>query len=378
MDPMWPAMLTNTIADLRAAANSSATLIESRRSFLRSVGTLLLALGQPAILRAATDVPVADAHSHTGMFNSQLLGPSLKAQMEEAGVMLLSWNVVADGRWTVNNSYGIQQRSVPESGAQAAYFRERLGMMQRDLAAGGLDCVRNAADIDAARAGVPHVVVAAEGAGFVEDGLETLAKAYGDGLRQLGLVHYIRNAVGDVQTAEPEHGGLTKLGVEVIALCNRLGILVDLAHSTNASVDRALATSRVPMIWSHGGITPTQYSWRRTGNLSRLLDIEHARKIAQCGGAVGLWANSSTVGGDAEGYAREIMHMASELGPEHVMFGTDMDGLQGRAALKRLLDLRRVAELLREYGADEVTVRAIAFENYARCLGSAMQARGAS
>jgi len=371
-------MLPNSARQSRSATKRSAAQFESRRRFVKTVGTLALALGHPRILRAATDFPIADAHSHSGMFSSQLLSPSLKAQMEEAGVMLLSWNIVGDGRWTLNRDYSIRQRSVPARGAQASYVRERLNMMRSDLAAIGLDCAQNAADIDAARSGVPHVVIAVEGAGFVEDGLEMLGQYYGDGLRQLELVHYIRNALGDPQTERPDHGGLTELGVEVIKSCNRLGILVDLAHSSNASIDRALETSIVPMIWSHSGITATQYSWWQTGDLSRLLNIDYAKKIARRGGAVGLWANSSTVGRDAEGYAKEIVHMVSKLGPEHVMFGTDMDGLQTHAALKRLPDLRKVADLLREFGTDDNTVRAICFDNYARCLKSAMQARSAT
>ena len=371
-------MLPNSATQMRSAIEASATQFESRRRFLKTAGTLMLALGHPSILRAATDFPIADAHSHIGMFSSQLLSQSLKAQMEQAGVMLLSWNIVGDGRWTLNKDHSIRQRSVPPSGAQANYVRERLDMMRRDLAAIGLDCARNAADIDAARSGVPHVVIAVEGAGFAEDGLAMLGQCYDDGLRQLELVHYIRNALGDVQTERPDHGGLTELGVEVVKSCNRLGMLVDLAHCSNASIDRALETSSVPMIWSHGGITDAQYPWWRTGDLSRLLNIDYAKKIAQRGGAVGLWANSSTVGRDPEGYAKEILRMASKLGPEHVMFGTDMDGLQTHAALKRLLDLRKVTDLLRGLGTDDKIVRAICFDNYARCLKSAMQARSAA
>ena len=53
-------------------------------------------------------------------------------------------------------------------------------------------------------------------------------------------MHYIRNALGDFQTERPQHGGLTELGKKVVQECNRLGILVDLAHATADAVTQAL------------------------------------------------------------------------------------------------------------------------------------------
>ena len=69
----------------------------SRRRFLKMAGAL--ALGSPSVLRAATDLPIADAHSHIGLISQRLPTRSLKAAMEESGVTLLSWNIVGDGRW---------------------------------------------------------------------------------------------------------------------------------------------------------------------------------------------------------------------------------------------------------------------------------------
>ena len=70
--------------------------------------------------------------------------------------------------------------------------------------------------------------------------------------------------------------------------------------------------------------------------------------------------------------------MIDALGPEHVMFGTDIDGMASFAAMEDLMDLRKVADVLQERGVDDKTLRAICFDNYARCLKAAMQARSAS
>jgi microsomal dipeptidase-like Zn-dependent dipeptidase len=53
------------------------------------------------------------------------------------------------------------------------------------------------------------------------------------GLVHLQLVHYRVSELGDISTEQPVHGGLTPFGREVIAACNRLGILVDVANGTD-------------------------------------------------------------------------------------------------------------------------------------------------
>jgi len=347
--------------------------VNPRREFLQRAGALGLALGFGGAARAAFDPPIADAHSHIGLHTPSMLRGSLRAQMLDAGVTLLSWNIVGDGRWTRRTSHGIKQQSVPESGAQAAYFREKLTAMRDYLAKDGLHFVETPADIDAASSGSPRVVIAVEGAGFAADGLDLIDAAYAQGLRHLQLVHYIRNGLGDFQTESPDHGGMTQLGVDTVKACNRLGILVDLAHATGPVVDKALEVSTTPIIWSHSGIATERYAWSRSANLSRLLYIDYAKKIAQRGGAVGLWSLKSSVKSSPEGYADELMRMADAIGPEHVMFGTDMDGVGKFGVMDGLGDLRSVADLLKKRGVDEKDLRAICFGNYARCLRAAMK-----
>jgi membrane dipeptidase len=247
--------------------------------------------------------------------------------------------------------------------------------MRRYLANAGLDFVQTPADIDAASAGKPHVVIALEGAGFAADGIELLDDAYAQGLRHLQLVHYIRNALGDFQTERPEHDGLTALGADVVKSCNRLGILVDLAHATNPVIDKTLEVSAAPVIWSHSAIARFQYGWQQQPSLSRLLNVDYARKIAQRGGAIGLWSLRQSVGDGPAGYASELMRMVDLVGPKHVMFGTDLDGVGKYGALDGLADLRKVVDVLRERRVDDDTLRAVCFGNYARCLKAAMDAR---
>jgi membrane dipeptidase len=346
---------------------------EARRRFLKAGGALALAFAQPRLVRAAQWVPVADSHTHIGMQAGHPLAGSLKDQMAAAGVTMIAWSIVSDRRWTERTDHGIEQKATPGPGEQGRYFRRELERMRDYLAARDLAYVRGPADIDAARAGSPRVVIAVEGAGFAADGIELIEQAYAEGLRHLQLVHYIRNALGDFQTEAPEHGGLTPLGAEVVKACNRLGILVDLAHGTRELIDRALEVSSVPPIWSHSDITAKDYDWRDRSARSRLLRTDYARKIAARGGAVGLWSLRASVHSSPAGYAAELMRMVDAIGPEHVMFGTDMDGVGRFGVMDSLGDLRKVADLLRARGMDENTLRAVCFENYARCLRAALR-----
>ena len=348
----------------------------SRRGLLLGGAAIAAATARPAWAQPtqptqAPRLPIADAHSHIGMFRPTWR--RLKDRMLESGVTLLAWAVVGDTRWTQRTRLGIEQRAAPGPGEQATYLSQRWASVRQQLASEGLDYVQVPADVDAARAGSPRVVLALEGAGMAEDGLDGLDAGWRAGLRHVQLVHYVRNGLGDIQTTPPVHGTLTELGVQVIDRCHQLGILVDLAHSSPASVERALEVARKPLIWSHSAISLVPQSWREPGNRSRLLEIGLARRIAAGGGAVGLWALRDTVHSAPSGYADEILRMIDLLGAEHVMFGSDTEGMGNGAAMAELTDLRDVADELARRGLDEATLRAVCFGNYARCLVQAMQ-----
>ena len=202
----------------------------SRRRLLLA-GASLLAAG-PAALRAQQQVPIADMHSHYGLIARKIADSGLAEEIRAQRVALVAWKLVADGRWIRATSTGIEQRSEPRPGELARYFDEVLRSMRSYVAEQKLRLVLSAADVDACVAGEPGIVLASEGADFLEGRLEGLDAAHEKGLRHLQLVHYIRTPVGDFQTVAPTHGGLSEMGRKLVEACNAKGILVDLAHST--------------------------------------------------------------------------------------------------------------------------------------------------
>ena len=298
--------------------------------------------------------------------------------MTEAGVSLLSWTVVPDAPFLRASSNGIEQgRSIASGELKASFDRQLINAIS-GLLGNGANIVKTVADLEKAANGIPHVVLTREGADFLEGSLDDLQSAYDRGIRHIQLVHYIKNPIGDLQTERPTHNGLSDFGKQLIKALNTVGILIDLAHSTGPSIDQALEVSSKPMIWSHGFITKSEQSWTSRGWMSRGLSEAYAKKIASKGGAVGLWALGPSFGGGLDNYASEIIRMIEILGADHVMFGTDQDGLPQGAVVEQLIDLRKVVDILAKRGVHDKTLRSVAYENYARCLRNAMLGRASS
>jgi membrane dipeptidase len=290
---------------------------------------------------------------------------------------LVAWSLVGDLPWMGVTPRGFKQKSVPKPGETVTWFQAELARVKAHIAEQNLKIVKGPEDVDLALKGEPHVVLSVEGASFLDDDPSQLQAAYDAGIRHIQLVHYIRNTLGDFQTEKPQHGGLSDQGKKVVQECNRLGILVDLAHSTPDAVTQALAVSKVPMVWSHSSVTRTRKpQWMMSVTQARQLSLEGAKAIAAKGGVVGLWALRSDVGHTPEAYADRLSEMADWLGEDHAAFGTDMNGLLG-PVLTSYADLRRVVDYWEQRRMSESRIRKLAIENYARVLRQAMAARQA-
>lgn len=347
----------------------------TRRSLCLATAAALL----PAWpLRAQPARPyLADIHSHLGLIAKRAEGFDMGQVLRAAGVTLLSWNLVDDGPWTIRTAHGIQQTRQPAPGDLWRNFQRRNAAHDAMLAAWGLARLLVPADVDAALAGELRVVRASESANFLEGRPERVAEAHAMGLRHLQLIHYIETPLGNLQTASPHFDTVQPVALQVIAECRRLGMVVDLAHSTPDLVDAALDGSDAVLIWSHSYISRAGGSWKDAPILARSLSPAQAKKIAAHGGIVGLWSarwrsNSAYPVYSVASYADEIVRMAELLGPEHVAFGTDMEGVGANPVLSDYADLRAVADNLARRGMAEADLHKVCIGNYARVLKQAM------
>ena len=320
---------------------------------------------------------MADMHSHYAMFLKRAASIDMRRNMEETGATLIAWAIVDDTLWTKTGPHGIFQARTPAPGELWDNFRTRVSRYDARLRGWNMPKALIPADVDAALAGQPHVVMASESANFLEGRPERVALAHAMGIRHLQIVHYIESPLGDLQTVMPKQNGMPKVALQVIEECKRLGVLVDLAHCTPEFVDAALAQSDATMIWSHSWISPYGGSWRDRAYLARSLSPSQAKKIAAHGGVVGLWTVSArydrsypiySVGS----YADEIMRMVDLLGPRAVGFGTDMEGAGTDPVMSNYGELREVVNGLARRGLSDATLYDICCGNYARMLKKAM------
>jgi membrane dipeptidase len=90
-----------------------------------------------------------------------------------------------------------------------------------------------------------------EGGHAIEGSLGALRAYYDLGARYMTLTHSRTLDWADSATDTPRHGGLTRFGEEVVREMNRLGMLVDLSHVSDDTMEDALRVSEAPVLFSH-------------------------------------------------------------------------------------------------------------------------------
>ncbi|HSN85390.1 MAG TPA: dipeptidase, partial [Thermoanaerobaculia bacterium] len=94
-------------------------------------------------------------------------------------------------------------------------------------------------------------LIGMEGGHSLDNSLATLRQLYNAGARYLTITHSANTDWADSATDDPQHGGLTRFGEEVIREMNRLGMLVDLSHVSPETMKEAMAVADAPVIFSH-------------------------------------------------------------------------------------------------------------------------------
>jgi membrane dipeptidase len=115
-----------------------------------------------------------------------------------------------------------------------------------------LEAARTADDIVRIHAtGKIASLIGIEGGQAIENSLGTLRMFYNLGVRYMTLTHSGTTLWADAATDEPKHGGLTRFGEEVVHEMNRLGMMVDISHVSDGTMDDVLRISEAPVIFSH-------------------------------------------------------------------------------------------------------------------------------
>lgn len=182
---------------------------------------------------------------------------------------------------------------------------------------------RSYAEIEAARqTGRIALLITMEGVEPLGNDLNLLRIFYELGVRQVGLTHARRNYAGDGGVFAPRGSvrhGLTAFGRDVVHECERLGIILDLAHINPAGFEDILAETTRPVIISHTNS-------RRYYDIERNATDEQVRAVGERGGVVGVNATLVDRGpahATIDRYIDHIEHFVGLIGSEHVGLGLD-------------------------------------------------------
>ncbi|HEX9893227.1 MAG TPA: dipeptidase, partial [Gemmatimonadales bacterium] len=135
----------------------------------------------------------------------------------------------------------------------ARYTLEEIDIIKRFTAKSPvLEFATTAADIERIFAkGKTASLIGIEGGHAIENSLGTLRMFYELGVRYMTLTHSGTTPWADAATDAPKHGGLSAFGEEVVREMNRLGMMVDISHVSDATMLDALRVSAAPIIYSH-------------------------------------------------------------------------------------------------------------------------------
>lgn len=158
-----------------------------------------------------------------------------------------------------------------------------LALTQLERNKATIELARNASDIARInKAGRMAAVLDLEG-GFDLDGdLGVLRDLYRLGLRSAQLTaHNWANNFADSCCSAPKFNGLNERGRAVIREMNRLGMIINISHSSDQTIEQALEVSTQPLVATHHGM-------RMLNNIPRNMPEHLMRKVAAKGGVIGF------------------------------------------------------------------------------------------
>lgn len=345
---------------------------------------------------------IADDHAHEGDL-SQVDLPRMKSGGLDGGF------------WVIYTAQGARD----DAGKQAARNHGLARLVAiREMLASHADTMELALTADdalrIATAGKRVSFISMENAAPLAADPSLLVTYHTLGLRMLGITHVLNNDFGDSSTDAKgaEWGGLSPAGKALVAEANRLGIVLDASHASDAVFDQLLALSRAPIVLSHT-------SADAVFDHPRNIDDARIRRLAEKGGVIhvnafggyltdipkrpereaALKALSEKFGPESrlsvdaapaylrerraiearypvkratfEDYMAHLLHIIKIAGVDHVGIGADWDGGGGVVGMEDVSALPQVTQRLLDAGYSEDDIRKIWGGNLLRVLREA-------
>lgn len=260
---------------------------------------------------------------------------------------------------------------------------------------------------DAARivgAGKKAVYQSMENSYPLGEDLEMLGLFHKLGVRMAGPTHSRNSQFADSATDKPRWNGLSPLGRQWVAEMNRLGMIIDVSHSSDLAIDQMLALSKAPLIASHHGAKAV---WDHPRNL----DDARLKKIAAAGGVIqvnSIFLGESSRGSDPfkaaaedvdlnaldraeqakaladmkadyekygllektdfDTFMNQVLYILKLVGADHVGIGPDWDGGGGVKGMEDVAALPKVTARLQAAGYSDADIQKVWSGNLLRVM----------
>ena len=286
------------------------------------------AVPDPRVAEIHETTVFVDMHAHPSRFHRENVESISAEEIEvyrksymDVAVANISSDMAYDGRYTNRDGTVVEGgKYKPAPGEVYALAADRLARAMKTVELGyAVHADSPAVVLEARKRGEVAVLPALEGADALEGDIENLYRMYDNGLRLIQLVHFRNNELGHMQTWPYSPGGLTEFGREVVKEANRLGLIIDMAHSNHETMMDIVELSEHPVLFSHGGV-------REFTDHDRAVNDDEIRAIAANGGVVGIWPHGRHISDVAE-MVDYIEHVIKVGGIDHIGIGSDLRGI---------------------------------------------------
>jgi membrane dipeptidase len=225
-------------------------------------------------------------------------------------------------------------------------------------------------------AGTISLALGMENGSPIEHKLENVAHFQRLGIRYITLAHSKDNHIADSSyEGKHTHRGLSSFGKEVVREMNRVGIMVDVSHISDAAFWQVIELTRAPVIASHSSCRHFTPGWERN------MSDEMIQALANKGGVIQINFGSQFLDGSiqkergrskrratVEQVADHIDHVVKLVGIDHVGLGSDFDGVGDSlpTGLKDVSEYPNLIEVLLGRGYSDEAIEKICSGNVLR------------
>lgn len=234
-------------------------------------------------------------------------------------------------------------------------------------------------DIEANRqAGKMSALLTIEEGGVCQGEIAFLRNFYRLGVRMMTLTWNYKNELANPNRIWRENGraffepdrenGLTDTGIAFIHEMERIGMIIDVSHLSDAGIFQILANTKKPIVASHSNA-------RGVATNPRNLTDDMLKQISERGGVAGInycadflydWKHEEERLSRIQDMISHIRHMKKVGGIECIGLGSDFDGIGGNLEMKSPQDLPALEAAMRQNGFTESEMEAVFYGNVLR------------